>query len=510
MSATVEDTKKAIAQVHGQEQGDKGIGQWIWEALQGDFAEERSAGQIGFDMAVSFIPIVDTICDVRDLCANIRQYNKDPDNKITLLFIGLTVIGFVPEIGSIVKGCLKIFFAKLRPYLKHADDITDAGRLMKHVDRALDAALPKITEFLQNNQVIKWATKNKVPDLFSYLAKQLRELAKKIDRDNIKKAFDEAIDAIRILLRRIHSIVPADTAGKIEDFLAMLDRQAFRIKMKLHWPINYIRSILLRVAERLDDHAWIAYSRNVNKGWIAPMTESGAASLMRREPPAWVRLGNGKYDKLSVTDGKKLMARYPNHPKLGKEEIQSFHAMRADTLKGPTKLYRVIDPTNEGAGIFWMSEKEFKSLKNRGQWRDRFAVKPDWNQNGQYVVYELKEGETLNAWRGPLSSQELKGTPYHLQGGGEQIVFFPNKGDDTLRDAMTRGSEQRYNTDTDAFEKSRGVRFTDVAGESVDKPLRQQINVPSIRGPFDSGWGYADWTEQQAQRIIVTLREIAD
>lgn len=157
-----------------------------------------------------------------------------------------------------------------------------------------------------------------------------------------------------------------------------------------------------------------------------------------------------------------------------------------------------------------MSEKEFKSLKSRTQWRDKFAVKPDWNQNGQYVVYDLKEGETLNVWRGPLSSQTLKGTPYHLQGGGEQIVFFPNKGDDRLRDTMTRGPEQRYNGETGEFDKSRGVRFTDVMGETVDKPLRQKINAPSIHGPYDTQWGFADWTPQEAKRIVVTLTEIAD
>lgn len=204
------------------------------------------------------------------------------------------------------------------------------------------------------------------------------------------------------------------------------------------------------------------------------------------------------------------MAKHPDHPKLDPDQIASFHSMRADILKGPTKLYRIVDPTSEGAGIFWMSEKEFKALKSRAEWRDRFAVKPDWNQNGQYVVYELKSDETLNVWRGPLASQSLEGTPFHLHGGGEQIVFFPNKGDDKLRDTMMRGPSQRHNPETGQLDKSRGVRFNDVAGEYVDRPLRQQINVRSIRGPFETGWGFADWTSQQAQHIIVTLPEIAD
>ena len=79
--SSVAETKEAWAQAAGVEQGDQGIGEWIWGALKGDFNADRSAGQIGFDMVVSLIPVVDTICDVRDLCANIKEYKKDPENK---------------------------------------------------------------------------------------------------------------------------------------------------------------------------------------------------------------------------------------------------------------------------------------------------------------------------------------------------------------------------------------------------------------------------------------------
>src|SRR5690606_20728645 len=96
-----DQTLDALNEVHGQAKPDDvGIGEWIWGALQGDFNAERSTGQIGFDMVVSLIPVVDTVCDLRDLCANIRQYRADPSNKITLFFIATTVIGFFPELGT--------------------------------------------------------------------------------------------------------------------------------------------------------------------------------------------------------------------------------------------------------------------------------------------------------------------------------------------------------------------------------------------------------------------------
>jgi len=73
--AATDETLDALNQVRGEKKPeDVGLGEWIWGALQGDFNDERTTGQIGFDMVVSLIPVVDTVCDVRDLCANVRQW----------------------------------------------------------------------------------------------------------------------------------------------------------------------------------------------------------------------------------------------------------------------------------------------------------------------------------------------------------------------------------------------------------------------------------------------------
>jgi hypothetical protein len=57
---------EALTEVHGQEKPDGvGLGEWMWGALQGDFNQERSVGQIGFDMVISLIPIVDTVMDLQ-------------------------------------------------------------------------------------------------------------------------------------------------------------------------------------------------------------------------------------------------------------------------------------------------------------------------------------------------------------------------------------------------------------------------------------------------------------
>ncbi|MGJ7915839.1 hypothetical protein ACI48D_10225 [Massilia sp. LXY-6] len=164
MMAATDNTLGALNEVHGAEKpGDVGIGEWVWGALQGDFNAERSAGQIGFDMVVSLIPVVDTVCDLRDLCANIRQYNKEPTNKVTLFFIVTTIVGFVPEVGIVVKSALRLVWVYLRPIIQHSDDIVNVEKLLVASHRACDAALPKITEYLQHNRVVKWATDGKLP-----------------------------------------------------------------------------------------------------------------------------------------------------------------------------------------------------------------------------------------------------------------------------------------------------------------------------------------------------------
>ena len=135
-------------------------------------------------------------------------------------------------------------------------------------------------------------------------------------------------------------------------------------------------------------------------------------------------------------------------------------------------------------------------------------MRPEWNQNGQYVVYEVQAGETLHVWRGTAASQELKQTPYHLKGGGEQIVFYPKK-DDMVQSRPRidpNTGEAMPLTDT----KARDIEFKDVTGKTVNKPLRDKINDPNIKGPFSTNWGFTDWQPDDVKGIMVALRKTED
>lgn len=511
--AGADETLDGLNEVHGLEKPDDlGLGEWIWGALQGDFNTERSTGQIGFDMVVSLIPIVDTLCDVRDLCANIRQYRKDPSNKITLFFMATTVIGFIPELGTVVKSSLRLVWVYLKPLIKHADDITNTSKLIAAANRACDAALPKIAEYLQHNRVAKWATNGKLPDVYKFVAKTVREAADKISAAKLKKLLNEKVSDIKTLLQKIRPIVPSTIRESIDDFLKFIDKNRGAISNALQEFTQPVRTVLKVLAKRLDDQAWRVQTYRTNRGWIAPISESGSAKLINAKPPKWAKELSGKmgFPPLTLKDSEieVLMQAHPNHPRLQNGVIETFSraggGVRADVLTGPAKMYRIIDPSNEGAGIFWISEAEFKAVKNRDDWRSKYAVKPEWNQNGWFVEYELKAGETLPVWRGPAASQELAGTNRYLEGGHEQIVFFPGSRDDMVQ-AMPRIDPKTGESAMAWGSVDRRVEFTDVTGELVPTKLRAHITNPRIKGPMETGWGATDYTPQEAKRILLTV-----
>ena len=504
----------ALNEVNGQEKPDDiGMGEWIWGALQGDFNAERSNGQIGFDMVVSLIPIVDTICDFRDLCANIRQYRKDPDNKITLFFIATTVIGFFPEIGTVVKSALRLVWIYLKPLIKHADDFTNISKLVAATNRACDAALPKITDYLQHSRVAQWATRGKLPDIFKFVSKTIREAAAKVDGALLKKLLDEKFEELKNLLLKIKPFVPVSIVTKIDGLLEFINAKRVAITDAVQTFAHPIRTVLKVIAKRLDDHAWRVQTYRTNRGWISPISESGSAKLINAKTPKWVRKlhGNMKYPPL-VMGSKKinaLMAAHPNHPKLNAGQISTFSrkggALRGDMIVGPAKFIRVLDPSNEAAGIFWISEADFKAIKNRDEWRSKWGIKPEWNQNGWFIEYEVRVGESLPVWRGPTASQKLEGTNFYLEAGAEQFVFFPGSRDEMVN-ALPRIDRESGMPMTEAGGNiDRRIEFVDVTGEVVPTKLRSKITDDHISGPFETGWGATDYTKEESQRILLTV-----
>ena len=95
-----EDKKKPIIQ---------GLN-YIWGTVIGDWNNEQDPIQILANVGVGLIPVADQVLDFRDFIAHLYYmvFKKDYKDPMRWLALGLTAIGAIPFVGSILKGLGKI------------------------------------------------------------------------------------------------------------------------------------------------------------------------------------------------------------------------------------------------------------------------------------------------------------------------------------------------------------------------------------------------------------------
>lgn len=472
---------------------------WVWESLQGDFNPNRSVGQLGLDMGVCLIPGVDTVMDVRDLIANIIAIMRAPASGMAWFSLALTLVGFIPELGSAAKGIVKIVFVKMRPLIKHADELTNTGKMVKYVDEAFDASLADIVTYLRDPRVQTFLTKARIPDIVKLTAKMIRLAADKINPAELKKLFKEKAENVKATLKLLEPLLPSGAAKRIGEINDGITRILKEFNQRIDQYMEPLAAIMRRIAQRLDEMYWVARTQQLNKGWIAPLSEQGARRLIAKHKPKWVKTGKVVYNPLDADDftstsiyarGKKIGA-----PQLTRAEIQSFAAVasrpvKARPLRDGETLYRIIDPTSGTFRTSWVTEEIWKKINAaddpRAVWRGNLAIKPEWNQNGQYVKYtynKARDGE-IAVWEGPAAAQYVSdrgnASQGFLEGGYDQVVFHP--------------ADQIKGAKPDDFIAS---HFPDmVEGGVVPTGVRQKINDFRIEGPLETGWGYKDFEDQ--------------
>lgn len=81
---------------------------WLGGMLQGDFNKNPTLSQIIVGGMISLIPVVDQVCDIRDLIANLITLSDEKERTSeNYMALALTSVGLIPEIGSIVKTTIK-------------------------------------------------------------------------------------------------------------------------------------------------------------------------------------------------------------------------------------------------------------------------------------------------------------------------------------------------------------------------------------------------------------------
>jgi hypothetical protein len=283
---------------------------------------------------------------------------------------------------------------------------------------------------------------------------------------------------------------------------------------------DILDTIILRLEkEALERQRGIVNANNIHFRGAIP--EAQAIALMRKRKPSWLSKTGDNFikpaevkdyrqlvDKLSAKKDKFGKDRLPEErfPYLSDRSIQSFHELEDYAVKGPARLYRILAPSSRGMSDCWVTKEVFDRLQSapdpKEAWRRHLGVWPDWNVDGQFVIYDVKAGETLNTWRGIASSQKKDALPgHHLEGGWEQIVFNIERGDaradtmlyykmkkgktTTLGKPMTQAEVDKITASMNAQQKAHFFE------EHI--AVREKINHPNISGPFETGWGYTEF-----------------
>jgi hypothetical protein len=465
------------------------------------------------------IPLVDQICDLRDLIANCKKLSHDYKDKAAWLALVLTLIGLFPTLGSLVKGVLKIIFAHVRR----------AG--IDQAAKAIERGMSWVIVYLRREEVQKYIKARKIDRLFEWLATGVKELRGRVNTGALLAAFDTAISALEVMVNKVRLVPAIYRKAKA----ALEQAKEIRLAANQHMeetlkPVHDILTTIILNLERraLEREHAILNASNIH--FCGALPEADAINLMLQHPPTWLSKTGDKFLKPADAtfhrpDVDRLSAKFDAAGNLRPQKdiflyltdqnIESFHTLQEHTIKGPARLYRILAPTSRGMSDCWVSEEIFNKLQNspnpKEAWRRYLAVWPDWNVNGQFVIYDVKAGESLNVWRGPASSQEKKQLPNNfLEGGWEQIVFNIERSDprgDTMiyyellksPKGTTFGpplTQAHVNHVTASMDKSEKANFF-----ARHIGLRQQINHPNISGPFDTGWGYTEfdgiWTSDK-------------
>jgi hypothetical protein len=421
--------------------------EWIWTVLQGDFAEEQSTAQIVTGTVISMIPLVDQICDVRDVVANCKKINEDSSNRWHWVALALTLIGLFPTLGSLVKGCFKVLFAYGRKAMFSAGKTALDADMWQACRPFVESSIGKLNDFLARPEVRKTLKALKVDNPYKYLAEQLRKTAGSLSVGKLTAAFDTAIAALNKLLDLVKKWGSTGMNTQVGQLLQMVRRVRNQANRALADALAPLQNYLNRLAQRLDVEHRVTHKASTNvpnpHGDVRMSLDAEIAEL-RKAPPNWVKVREkGRYQAKRTPP-----AVPPGHFDISddaegqlKGAYKTFtEDLRHDTLPPGTVLCRVVGPKNLDNSICWMTKAEFDKLHSKPEWREHYAVWKHWNANGEYLTYTVPPGPGMPVWRGATASQQLKkknglaeevvkaddkGNSFWLDGGAEQVVVNP-------------------------------------------------------------------------------------
>ncbi len=216
--------------------------QWIWEALQGDFNPNQSAGQIAANAVLGLIPVVDQVLDCRDLIANARDISRDAKQSEKWIFLCFTLIGLIPSLGSALKGVLKIIFLFVR---KAGGDATKAIR---------PAMVPVLT-FLCDPKVRRVLGISRLDTVLKGFAGQIRGLRGQIAVSVLLGNLNDAVSTLTSLSSKIKGLAPASVRLWLEQSQRMVLQMQSQAAQMLPDAMGPVLKSLDEIAAGLEKEA---------------------------------------------------------------------------------------------------------------------------------------------------------------------------------------------------------------------------------------------------------------
>lgn len=408
-------------------------GEWIWETVQGDFNEKQTTGQIVTGTVISMIPLVDQVCDVRDLIANCKKIKENDSEVWPWVCLGLTLVGCFPELGSLVKGSAKVMFLSVRK--AHFDELSKAG----NYSRLLEGSITQLNRFLDTPAVRGTLRTLHIYNPYHYLAGKVDELKGLLSTSALLDVMDKLMKVTRSLFDTVIEWGPSSLQRPVAALWETLVAVRSKANAMLAKALKPLNDILDHLANRLrveGDSAFRAHVGNNNHIYGAARASEELA-YFKREKPDWVDIGAKEraYPALekfkaneSITDGWPDISETSKNHAL-KSKFNTFdESIHATEIPPGTVIYRVVDPSSSDNNICWMRKAEFDKLTSKSDWRRRFAVWKKWNENGEFVTYTIPAGQPLKVWEGRAATQINFDAPeYSLEGGWNQIVLNPSQ-----------------------------------------------------------------------------------
>jgi hypothetical protein len=302
------------------------------------------------------------------------------------------------------------------------------------LEKLIEASILQLSRFLARPEMVKTLIALKIDNPYKYLSNEIRKIAKKLNSNALLMALNDACEATSSLLKLVEKFGSAGLASKANAALESVESVRRGASRNLATAVRPVRDLLNRIARRLEiaaDMTHRAQLNIINPHGFQRLSRDGEAEAFNKSKPVWVdKTAIAKYPGRKSAPAK---AGWPNTkaaPERGSHPLDgafsTFHTMVPKTIPPGSRLFRIIDPKSTDNSICWMSEKEFRNLRSKDDWRRKFAVWANWNSNGEFVTYTVPAGPGLRVWEGKTASQEMQGTSYVLEGGATQIVLDPD------------------------------------------------------------------------------------